>query len=136
MKVDDRGNHSQKALSVSHRITDQKDGAGSFTFADYERLPVVNAAIARCGVGTFQLAVQESVRRDASGGNAFGVSVEERGVSDLIRGRYEVLQQGTQFRGLNVGLANVAAAGHLDRRRQIGLHHPQRAFVLSEIVRQ
>ncbi len=119
-----------------HRRTYQEDGAGVFPFAHDESLTVVDASITSGRISTFKLALQESVRRNASGADAFAVSVEQSGIGDFIGGRYEVFEQGAEFRGLDIFLAEIAAAGNLDGRGQVGEHDAERVLVLREIVGQ
>ena len=123
LEIDHGSDHAQEPLSIIHRITDEENGARGLSFANDEGLSVIGAAIAGSGVGSFQFAVQKGVGRDASGRNSFTVGVQQSRVSDFVGRGYEVFQQGPQFGGLDIGLANVAAAGYLNRGRQVGQHH-------------
>ena len=66
LEIDDGRDHSQKAIAVFHGITDQKDGTRGFSFADDQRLTVVDAALAGGRIGALQFALQKGVRSDAS----------------------------------------------------------------------
>ena len=134
LKIDYRPDHSQKTRSIIHRIADEKDSARGVSFADDQGLAVIGAAIAGGCKSSFQFAVQEGVRSDASRRNAFGVGVQQGRVRDFVGRRYEIFQQSAKFRRLNIGFTNVAAAGYLDGGREVGQHHVQGTFVLGKII--
>jgi hypothetical protein len=134
LQIDYRGDHAEKPVFVFHRIADYENGTRGFSFADHQSLAVVFAAVAGGGVGAFEFAVEKRVGSDPSCGDAFGVRVEKRGVGDLVGRGNEIFEQGAEFGGVDVGLANVAPAGNLDGVGQIGQHHVQRTLVLGKIV--
>ncbi len=136
LKIDDRGDHAQKALSVTHRRTDQEYGAGGIAFAHDQGLTVVDAPIARGRIGSFEFTMQEGVRSDASGGDAFGVGIQQGRIGDLVGGRDEVFQQGAKFGSFDIFVADIPTARDLNGGRQVRQHHVQGALVLRQIVGQ
>src|SRR5579864_3516329 len=136
LEIDDSGDHPQEAVAVFHGSADDEDGAGRFAFADDEGLSVVDAAVAGGGVGALEFTIEKSVGSDASGADAFGPGVEQRGVGNLVGGGDKVFEKSAEFGSLNILLADIAAAGDLDRGREVGKHDAQGALVLRDIVSQ
>ncbi len=85
LQIHNRPNHSQETAAIHDRSADQHDSAGRLATAHNQRLAVIDAAFAGGGVGTFQFALQKSVGSDASRGNAFGLGVQQRGISQVVR---------------------------------------------------
>ena len=136
LQVNHGGDRSQKTRSIVDGIADQEYGASGISFADDERLAVIGAPVTRGGKGALQFAIQKSVGSDAPRRNALGIGVQKSRISDFIRGRNEVFEQGPELRNPNVVFTNVTAARHLNGRRQVGQHHVQGALVLGKIVGQ
>ncbi len=86
--------------AVLHRGTDQENGARRFAFADHQRLSVVDAAVAGGGVSALQFALQESVGSDASGGNAFGIGIQQASRKRSRRRRRRSFRAGRAVPGI------------------------------------
>jgi hypothetical protein len=142
--VHDRPDHPQKASVIHDGRADQHDGARRFSAAHHQRLAAIGAAFARGLIGSLQFALQKGVGLDASGGNAFGIGIQQRGVGNVVRRGDKILEHGAQFgrqqflRAWSVRFADNGLGQHhdLNRRRQIGQHHVQRFLMLGNVVGQ
>ena len=135
-EIFDAGDHAQDLSAGRHGCRNQNNGFGFAAAAEGESLSAIGAAFACGGKGAFEFALEKGVGQDSSGGDAFRLRVEERGVSKVVGGRNKVFQQRAQLGTLDALVANVAAAGDLHRVREIGEHHVEGVAALRDIFGQ
>ena len=78
-----RADHAEEASAIHHGSADQHHGAGRFSAADHQGLAAIGAAFTGGVVGAYQVALQKGVGSDASGRNALGFRIQQRGIGQI-----------------------------------------------------
>ena len=67
-------------------------------------------------VGSLEFPLQKGIGLDASGGNSFGIRIQQRGIRNVVRRRNKILEHGPQLWRQKFVSAKVVSA-------RIGQHH-------------
>ena len=111
-----RSDHPQKALVIHDWRAYQHDSSRRFSAAHHQGLPAIDTPFMGGLVGSLEFPLQKGIGLDASGGNSFGIRIQQRGIRNVIRRRNEILEHGPQLWRQKFVSAKVVSA-------RIGQHH-------------
>ena len=112
-EVHHRPDHPKETPAIHDGRADQHHRLGRFSAAHHQRLPAIDAPLARGLISAFQFTLQKFIGINSSRRNSLGVGIQQGRIGNVVRGRNKILQQRPQFRRLNILAANVVPALHL-----------------------